>query len=218
MLGAATAIVVPLAAFLGNSSSNKAYTIADRNSEISSLQRANSGLREENSTLKGRMDTLERERTEATEELAELQADLDETNNRLAQLEEVPTPSGGSIDGGKVFKYTIPWSAWGTGVDLDTGIVGQSNTDISYRPESGRRSLAPGYGNPLSVDVGVRDAERSQCQDAIEKRPIAQNGVWVPAEVGAQACATSTYGISRLTVTNIAENGDIAISQVYWTS
>lgn len=218
ILGVATATLIAATAILGNHSSSQSDELSTMNHRIDALERGNSSLTERNNTLNGQVDALEKERDDAKSTAVGLQRQLDDSNARLAQLgQEGSAPSSSSnVDGGKTFEFTVPMAQFDTGVDLDVGVVGQAGSDITYGTDSGRRAVKPRYGSPLSVDLRTQDPGHAQCKDAIDRRPIAEGAGWLVGDTGAQACATSDYGVARLTVTHIADNGDLTVSEVYW--
>jgi hypothetical protein len=218
ILGVVTAVLVAATALLGNRSSGQSEELRAKDHQIDALERASASLREQNNTLLGQVDALKEERDAANEEVVEAQSQLEEAQRRLDELgEPSATPAANNnTDGGKTFEFTVPLAQFGTGVDLDLGVVDQNNRDIAYESRSGQRALTPDYGNRLSIDLRVQDPDHAQCKDAVDRRPIAEGASWVPGEVGAQACATSDYGIARLTVTKIAEDGAVTIAEVYW--
>jgi len=189
---------------------------------------------EDNDALRGRIDSLERRNGDLAEQVQSLEAEaaalrtqrddaMSDLEAAAAEPEASATPApgtgAGATDGGETRQFTLPWSSsgQGTGLDLDEGVVGDNyGGDIRFREQSGQPAIVVAFGQAISLELEAPDPGRAACEVAVDRRPLAQDAVWGSPAAGAQACISSDYGVSRLTVESVADNGDLRLVQVYW--
>ncbi|WP_347059664.1 hypothetical protein ABC795_04250 [Blastococcus sp. HT6-30] len=216
------AILGVVVTLLGFKTGNQSEDIDSLKGRIDSLQRINGDRAEELRTLEEEIALLRTQRDDAVSDRDAAQAALDEANARLEELEQEgdgdKPPDAPTADGGEVRSFVLPLSRSynGSAVDLDAAAVREAGVDLRYESKDGQFALVATYGKTISTNIGVESPTRVQCRDAVDKRPLAQDDSWGSLAVNQQACIVSDYGMSLLTISSIAENGDVGITQVYW--